>query len=103
MENVMQRLHAAIEKRHKKHPKLQQQQIKTAFAVVENGSDAFDYIIEIFLSEKENDNLTKISADNLRKWHREADPRYGYSVIDISDHLCRYYWEQGEPFNIDSK
>jgi hypothetical protein len=80
-----------------------------AFAVIENGPDAFDYVVKVFFSSK-NESI------EAGKWKAEIyasrsndDACYNavigcsYSVLDVTDHLCRYYWEQGEPFNIGSK
>ena len=80
-----------------------------AFAVIENGPDAFDYIVKVFFSSK-NESI------DAGKWKAElyasrsndeacynAVLGYSYSVLDVTDHLCRYYWEQGDPFNIDLK
>lgn len=75
-----------------------------AFAVIENGPDAFDYVVKVFFSSKRE----SIEAG---KWKAEIyagrsndDACYSavlgcsYSVIDVTDHLMRYYWEQGIPF-----
>lgn len=93
----MVKLHAAIEELHNKQHPYFRQQIKTAFAVIENGPDTTDYIVKIFISPKENDDLTKLIANNYRLSCRDAAHHNcigcGYSVVDLTDHLARYYSE----------
>lgn len=76
----------------------------TAFAVIENGPDAFDYVTKVFFSSKnESTDAGKWKAD-LYASRSNDEACYNavlgcsYSVIDVTDHLVRYYWEQGIPF-----
>lgn len=75
-----------------------------AFAVVENGPDAFDYVAKVFFASRHSSPAAaKYDADLYASRSNDnacnnAVIGSSYSVIDITDHLVRYYWEQGIPF-----
>ena len=104
MKTIIDKLGAAIdEHNNNKHPYFRRQ-IVAAFAVIENGPDSVDYVIKVFFSGKHE-------SLEAGKWKAEAYASQSnddacnnsvigcrYSVVDITNYLCRYYWEQGEPF-----
>lgn len=76
-----------------------------AFAVVENGPDAFDYVVKIFFTSRHSSPAAaKYDADLYASRSNDnacnnAVTGSSYSVVDVTDHLVRYYyWEQGIPF-----
>ena len=102
MITIMKKLAAAIDE-HNKY-RCFNRQIVGAFAVVENGPDAIDDVVRIFLSSQdESAEAGKWKAEHYASRSND-DACYNavlgcsYSVVDITDYLCRYYWEQGEPF-----
>ena len=104
MKAIMDKLGAAVEEyQSKKHPFFRRQ-IAAAFAVVENGPDASDYVVRIFLSSQgESAEAGKWKAEHYVSRSNDdacnnAVMGCSYSVVDVTDYLCRYYWEQGEPF-----
>lgn len=73
-----------------------------AFAVIENGPDAFDYVTKVFFSSKnEHTDAGKFRADvYCSRVNGEAvyvSPETSYNVAEVTDYLTRYYWGQGEP------
>ena len=75
-----------------------------AFAVVENGPDAFDYVVKVFFSSRHSSSAAaKYDADlyasrSNNNACNNAVMGSSYSVVDVTGHLVRYYWEQGVPF-----
>ena len=74
-----------------------------AYAVIENGPDSFDYVVKVFFSGKhESLKAGKWKAEvyaarsNDEACHN-AVIGCAYSVVDVTEYLARYYWEQGEP------
>lgn len=74
----------------------------SAFAVVENGPDAFDYVVRVhFAAKGESLEAGKYRADvHCHRLNSEAclfAPETSYCVVDVTADLARYYWEKGEP------
>ena len=104
MKTIMEKLAVAIDE-HNKYLCFHRQ-IKAAFAVVENGPDSIDYVVHIFLSSKgESIEAGKWKAEIYASRSNDeacynAVMGCSYSVVDVTDYLARYYWEQGEPFMV---